>query len=167
MFFDAYPAFYESSRTAAFPRRLELRHRAIIEANRDILDGARVLDLASHDGRWSFAALKAGARHVTGIEARAGLVETSNKLFAQYGIPDEDYQFVQGDMFRILRERRFEIDVVLCLGFVYHTLRYGASQRSNSRSGSARSWYHRRCASGRTTTRPAVRSALRCLETVG
>jgi hypothetical protein len=137
VFFDAYPAFYESSRTAAFPRRLELRHRAIIEANRDILDGARVLDLASHDGRWSFAALKAGARHVTGVEARAGLVESSNKLFAQYGVPDEDYRFVQGDMFRILRERRFEIDVVLCLGFVYHTLRYGELLRGIADAGPA------------------------------
>jgi hypothetical protein len=28
-------------------------------------------------------------------------------------------------MFRILRERKFDVDVVLCLGFVYHTLRYG------------------------------------------
>jgi hypothetical protein len=51
MFFDDYPAFYASSRTAAFPARLGLRHRAIIERNRDVLAGARVLDLASHDGR--------------------------------------------------------------------------------------------------------------------
>ena len=125
LFFDEYPAFYESSMTAVFPRRLDLRHKAMIEANRDILAGARVLDLASHDGRWSFAALKAGAKHVTGVEARAELVDNANKLFAGYGIPTEDYQFVQGDMFRILQEHKFDVDVVLCLGFVYHTLRYG------------------------------------------
>jgi hypothetical protein len=125
LFFDEYPAFYESSRTAAFPRRLELRHQAMIESNRDILAGARVLDLASHDGRWSFAALKAGAKHVIGVEARSELVDNASKLFAGYGIPTEDYEFVQGDMFRILQERKFEVDVVLCLGFVYHTLRYG------------------------------------------
>jgi hypothetical protein len=135
VFFDDYPAFYESSRTAAFPRRLELRQRAIIEANRDILAGARVLDLASHDGRWSFAALKAGARHVTGVEARAGLVEKSNRLFAGYGVPDEDYRFLQGDMFKILRQRTFEVDVVLCLGFVYHTLRYGELFRGIADAG--------------------------------
>ncbi|WP_322936851.1 class I SAM-dependent methyltransferase [Nocardioides bizhenqiangii] len=97
----------------------------MIESNRDILAGARVLDLASHDGRWSFAALKAGAKHVTGVEARGELVDNANKLFAQYGVPDEDYDFVQGDMFQILQERKFDVDVVLCLGFIYHTLRYG------------------------------------------
>lgn len=125
MFFEQYPAFYESSNTAAFPARLNLRHQALIERNRDILGGARVLDLASHDGRWAFAALKAGAEHVTGIEARAGLVRNANELFEMYGAPPESYQFIQGDMFRILQERDFEVDVVLCLGFVYHTLRYG------------------------------------------
>ncbi|WP_188111185.1 class I SAM-dependent methyltransferase [Nocardioides antri] len=125
MFFDDYPAFYESSRTAAFPRRLDLRHQAMIEANRDILAGARVLDLASHDGRWSFAALKAGAEHVIGVEARASLVDHANRLFEQYGVPPESYQFRQGDMFRVLQEGEFDVDVVLCLGFVYHTLRYG------------------------------------------
>jgi hypothetical protein len=135
LFFDDYPEFYESSRTAAFPVRLDFRHKAMIEANRDILAGARVLDLASHDGRWSFAALKAGAKHVTGVEARAELVENSNKLFAGYGIPTEDYTFVQGDMFRILAEQKFDVDVVLCLGFIYHTLRYGELFQGISNTG--------------------------------
>lgn len=137
MFFDDYPAFYESSRTAAFPARLNLRHQAMIERNSDILAGARVLDLASHDGRWSFAALKAGAKHVTGVEARAGLIANANQLFAEYGVPESDYDFVQGDMFQILQERRFDVDVVLCLGFVYHTLRYGELFRGIMDTGAA------------------------------
>lgn len=125
MFFDEYPDFYASSRTAASPARLGLRHHAIIESNRDILAGARVLDLASHDGRWAFAALKAGAAHVTGLEARGPLVDNANRLFARYAVPEESYRFVRGDLFRLLAEQRFDADVVLCLGFVYHTLRYG------------------------------------------
>jgi hypothetical protein len=125
VFFDDYPLFYESSDTAASPVRLNLRHEAMITSNQDILAGARVLDLASHDGRWSFAALRAGAEHVIGVEARAGLVDAANKTFAEYGVPTQDYEFVQGDMFRILQERRFDVDVVMCLGFIYHTLRYG------------------------------------------
>lgn len=125
MFFDDYRLFYESSETAASPLRLNLRHQAIIEANRDILDGARILDLASHDGRWSFAALRAGAKHVIGVEARAPLVDNANKTFAEYGVSTSDYEFIQGDMFRVLHEREFVVDVVMCLGFVYHTLRYG------------------------------------------
>jgi len=125
MFFDDYPAFCGPGSTAATPRRLNLRHQGIIEANAGVLAGARVLDLASHDGRWSFAALKAGARHVIGVEAREELVDAANAVFVEQGVPAEDFTFVAGDMFQVLRERDFEVDVVLCLGFIYHTLRYG------------------------------------------
>ncbi len=125
MFFDEYPLFYETSQTASEASRLNLRHHAMIEHNAHLLKGARVLDLASHDGRWSFAALQAGAAHVTGVEARPELVERANATFAEYGVSSDRYSFVQGDMFRILRNRDFDVDVVLCLGFVYHTLRYG------------------------------------------
>ncbi|MEZ0579723.1 class I SAM-dependent methyltransferase [Nocardioides sp. MH1] len=125
MFFDDYPAFCTPGSTAASPRRLNLRHQAMIEANRDVLAGARVLDLASHDGRWTFAAHKAGARHVTGIEARPELVESARSNFASYRVPEDQYRFVQGDLFAALRQEHFDVDVVLCLGFIYHTLRYG------------------------------------------
>jgi hypothetical protein len=124
LFFDDYPVFAESSETAATTERLNLRHQAMIESNKDILKGARVLDLASHDGRWSFAALKAGAAHVTGIEARRGLVRRANKKFAQYGVGGSDYAFIHGDVFEVLQDRDFDVDVVLCLGFMYHTMRY-------------------------------------------
>jgi len=125
VFFDEYPKFYDTSETASSAQRLNLRHQAIIEGNRDLLQGARVLDLASHDGRWSFAALKAGAAHVTGVEARDALVDNAHKTFAEYGVPTGRYAFVNSDMFEFLRRDVGDVDVVLCLGFVYHTLRYG------------------------------------------
>lgn len=124
MFFDDYPLFFETSKTVASGNRLNLRHVAMIEANRDILAGARVLDLASHDGRWSFAALHAGAAHVTGVEARRPLVDNAYKTFAEYGVESGTYDFVCGDMFEVLAHQEFDVDVVLCLGFLYHTLRY-------------------------------------------
>ncbi len=124
MFFDDYPLFVTTSKTASSTSRLNLRHLAMIESNKDILEGARVLDLASHDGRWSFAALKAGAAHVTGVEARRGLVEGAEKTFAEYGVDKGAYDFVRGDLFAVLQERDFDVDVVMCLGFMYHTLRY-------------------------------------------
>jgi len=124
LFFDDYPLFTTTSQTAASTTRLNLRHRAIIEANTDILKGARVLDLASHDGRWSFAALKAGASDVTGVEIRRALVDSAQKTFAEYGSLTDTYEFVQGDVFEVMRHRDFEVDVVLCLCFMYHTLRY-------------------------------------------
>jgi hypothetical protein len=53
------------------------------------------------------------------------LVAATTANFAAYGVPAEDYSFVAGDMFRVLQDQHFEVDVVLCLGFIYHTLRYG------------------------------------------
>lgn len=96
----------------------------MIAANRDILAGARVLDIASHDGRWSFAALQAGAAKVTGIEARKELVKGAEDNFAHYDIDSTKYQFICADVFDALTTEDLDVDVVMCLGFLYHTLRY-------------------------------------------
>lgn len=121
-FFDQYEKFYGTSQTSPFPARLNARYEAIIERNREALAGARVLDIASHDGRWSFAALRAGASYVQGIEPRAELIENAHQTFAGYGVSREHYSFACGDVFDVMGEEPF--DVVLCLGFFYHTIRH-------------------------------------------
>jgi predicted RNA methylase len=104
--------------------RMNERYEAMIGSNRDILDGARVLDLASHDGRFSFGALKAGAAHVTGLEVRQSLVDRAYEAFAFYEQPPETYRFLCGDVFEVLSKEKFDVDVVLCFGFLYHTYRH-------------------------------------------
>jgi Methyltransferase domain len=121
-FFDAYPRFFQTSQTSPWPNRLNARHAAIIEAHAADIAGARVLDIASHDGRWSFAALSAGAAHVTGIEPRAELVAEAEASLRAYGIEEQRFRFITGDVFDHLDGLTF--DVVLCLGFYYHTLRH-------------------------------------------
>jgi predicted nicotinamide N-methyase len=120
-FFDRYSRFYGTSQTTPWPDRLDARHKVIIEGNREIIRGRQILDVASHDGRWSFAAIKAGADHVTGIEARSHLIENANANFDAYGIPKEKYRFVHGDAFEVLRAEPLKVDTVLLLGFFYHT----------------------------------------------
>ncbi len=124
MFFDDHPEFLETSTTAADLQRLNARHVAMIEENQHVLSQARVLDIASHDGRWSFAALKAGASHVTGIEGRDHLVQSANKTFTDKGIRSSQFEFVHGDAHDVLTDGVGSFDVVMCLGFIYHTLRY-------------------------------------------
>jgi predicted RNA methylase len=85
-FFDDYPLFYGSSKTSATSARLAASYSAIIKAHQALIGGSRVLDLASHDGRWSFAALAAGAAHVVGIEARQELVANACANFAEYAV---------------------------------------------------------------------------------
>jgi hypothetical protein len=127
-FFDAYPKFFETSHTGSSAARLNYRYDLMIEQNRPLLAGKTVLDIASHDGRWSFAALKgAGAKHATGIEARKQLVDAANETFPHYGIARGNFEFIRGDAHRQLaalvrQGRRF--DTVLLLGFFYHTIRH-------------------------------------------
>lgn len=124
MFFDDYPYFLKTSDVFADQARLNLRYEAIFRANRDILEGARVLDLASHDGRWSFAALQTGAAHVVGVEARSEAVDNARAAFAHYAVDPDSYEFVCGDIFDVLARKDLDVDVVLCLGYVYHTYRH-------------------------------------------
>lgn len=137
MFFDRFPRFYETSRTAPSSSRLNLRYEAMIAEHRDIFDGVRVLDIASHDGRWSLAALEAGAQSVVGIEARPELVTAATENLAHYGYGPDRVRFLTGDVHELLETQDLDVDVVLCLGFLYHTLRYNellyGIRRTNAR----------------------------------
>lgn len=93
-----------------------------MERSAPLIKGKRVLDIASHDGRWSFAALQAGAAHVTGIEPRQELINNAIDTFNEYNIEPSRYDFLCGDVFDHLSNKKF--DVVFCLGFYYHTIRH-------------------------------------------
>ncbi|HWM19358.1 MAG TPA: class I SAM-dependent methyltransferase, partial [Ilumatobacteraceae bacterium] len=124
MFFDRYPRFYETSDIQTSRVQMNLRHEAIIAQHRDAFAGARVIDIASHDGRWSFAALEAGAADVLGIEGRESLVADAYVNLAQYGADESRYRFIAGDVFTVMAGEALQADVVMCLGFLYHTTRY-------------------------------------------
>jgi hypothetical protein len=134
-FFDDNPRFLTTSKTGSTALRLNARYLPIIESNRAILEGKRVLDIASHDGRWSFAALKAGASHVTGIEARDYLVRNAGESFRLFDVPADRYSFLCGDVFEILAQQRIAVDTVLLLGFFYHTERHTEIARLIDRTG--------------------------------
>jgi SAM-dependent methyltransferase len=123
-FFEQFPRFYVTSSTASTTVRLNLRYEAIFGENRDIFAGTSVLDLGSHDGRWSLAALATGARLVIGIEARPELVKAATENLGEYGYGADRVRFITGGVHEVLNAQDFEADVVLCLGFLYHTLRY-------------------------------------------
>ena len=95
----------------------------MVHKNKRLLQGARVLDLASHDGRWSIAALENGAAAVVGIEHKPGLVKKSNENFEHYGVPKEKYEFVCGDIFEHI-DQLGKFDVVFCFGIFYHVVNH-------------------------------------------
>lgn len=124
-FFDDYPRFYSTGEAGISSKpRLNLRYETICAENRDLFEGARVLDIASHDGRWSMAALATGAKSVVGIEARSELVDHASASLEHYGQDPDRYRFIAGDVHEVLNTEDFDVDTVMCLGFLYHTLRF-------------------------------------------
>ncbi|MDP2122983.1 MAG: class I SAM-dependent methyltransferase [Parvibaculum sp.] len=123
-FFDEYDRFLETSIVGNWPDRLNARYEAIVSANKSLFQGARVLDLASHDGRWTFAALDAGASSVVGIEVRPDLVATAHENMEALGVSKSAYRFEAGDIFENRNLFLEPFDVVLCLGLFYHTMRH-------------------------------------------
>jgi SAM-dependent methyltransferase len=118
-FFDTFPRFGETSETGPWLDRLNARYAALVHSNRELLRDARVLDLASHDGRFTLAALKSGAAHVVGIEINRRLRDAALKNMETYDIPRDRYEFVLGDMIERIDEVE-PFDVVFCFGILYH-----------------------------------------------
>jgi len=124
-FFDSYTAFYNSSKTGNSPNRLNNRYQALIHSNKGIIKNSSILDLASHDGRWSLAAIENDAKRVLGIEGREELVKKSFENMKKYGIASEKYSFVVGDIFEKIKELKpKEFDVVFCFGIFYHIMNH-------------------------------------------
>jgi 2-polyprenyl-3-methyl-5-hydroxy-6-metoxy-1,4-benzoquinol methylase len=133
-FFDQYPRFFSTSKIASAPDRLNQRYRALIQANTGVISGRRVLDIASHDGRWSFAAHKAGAEYVLGIEARQRLTDAARANMIEYRVPAGKVEFVHGDvMVELDKLEPGSFDTVFCFGFLYHMIDHMALLRKIAR----------------------------------
>jgi len=116
--------FLQTSQTNPNPVRLNWRCEMLLTRNQAVLENRRVLDLASHDGRFSYACLRLGARSVTGVEGRPHLVANARENLKKLGFDDARFRFESGDMFEWLpRFEPGEFDVILCFGFLYHTIR--------------------------------------------
>jgi SAM-dependent methyltransferase len=104
--------------------RLEWRYRAFIQPIAGRLGGKKVLDLASHDGRWTFACLLNGAAHVTAVEIRQELLDKARRSITLPQMRDR-VRFVAADVFDAL-PRLFDdgdrFDTILCLGLFYHVM---------------------------------------------
>ncbi|MGA0542788.1 class I SAM-dependent methyltransferase [Neotabrizicola sp. VNH66] len=103
--------------------RMNMRHSFIIEPFLTDLDGAKVLDLAAHDGRWSYALAAAGARQVIGVEARPELVAKFSDM--PHDAPASKVELVVADLFDALQDYVREeqtFDVVAIYGVLYHVM---------------------------------------------
>jgi len=104
-------------------QRMNRRHKFLIDDNFDDFQGARVLDLAAHDGRWSYAMAAAGASKVVGIEGRPDLVEQFSR-YPEKTVRDK-VELRVGDVFEGLdkaHENGESYDIVAVFGLLYHLM---------------------------------------------
>lgn len=114
--------FLKTSKTAAYPNRLNWRCEILLTRNQGIIKGRRILDLASHDGRFSYACLKLGAKHVVGVEEKDHLIKHARDNMKQEGFSNDQFHFIQNDVISYLSTvNTGQFDVILCFGFFYHT----------------------------------------------
>ena len=120
--FDRYPKYKRNARDR---QRMNLRHRFCVDAMKPYFEGKRVLDLASHDGRWAFCYAEAGAKRVVGVEGRQDLIDA----FGEFPNPRikarvELYPGDAADFMLGLTAVGERYDFVAILGFYYHTMEH-------------------------------------------
>jgi SAM-dependent methyltransferase len=116
--------FLKTNRTFHDVNRLNRRCEMLLSRNLDSIRGKKILDIASHDGTFSYACLRLGAKHVTGVEPRSHLVKDAVRNLTSLGYKNADFAFIVDDVFNYLpKVETGQFDTILCFGFLYHTTR--------------------------------------------
>ena len=128
--FDRFDRVMDTAVRPIAVMRRRHRHKAIILSNNQLFKRAKVLDLRSGDGRWSLAALGAGAAHVTGLESKQRPVAVAKDVFAKLQIDVASYEFMHARILQGLRT--FEpgaFDVILWKEFYQEPYAFFSSLR--------------------------------------
>ncbi len=103
------------------PECLNSRIEILLEQNRDCIQGKRILDIGSHIGTFSYAALKLGAKFVNGIDTEADTVKRCHDLFREQKVAESDYRFEVADVTEFLKNLPDNFyDTIFCFGTLYY-----------------------------------------------
>jgi SAM-dependent methyltransferase len=100
---------------------LNSRIEVLLEQNRDCIRGRRILDIGSHIGTFSYAALRMEGKCVHGIDTEADTVKRCHDLFRQHEVPSSDYRFEVADVMVFLNNLPDNYyDTIFCFGTLYY-----------------------------------------------
>jgi len=95
----------------------------LLARHTDVIQDCRVLDLASHMGTLSYAALQLGARQVHGVDTEEAMIRKGENLFNQMEVRPDTYRFEVKDVFDFLETCEPDsFDTVLCFGLLYYVM---------------------------------------------
>jgi len=95
--------------------RSRRQYEGIIGHSRGLFRDSSVLNINCGDGRWSLAALDAGARYVVGLETGKRTIDIATRILSEFGFDENSYQFVrQGAMAGLQNFDPGAFDLVLC-----------------------------------------------------
>ena len=116
--------FLKTSRVYATAERLNHVCEVLLTRNIHTIRDKSILDIASHDGTYSYACLQLGAKYVVGVEPRSHLVKDAIENLTSLGHKKSDFTFIADDIFNYLPAiKPGQFDTILCFGFFYHTTR--------------------------------------------
>lgn len=99
------------------------RVEVLLNRNSDLIREARVLDLASHMGTLSYAALQLGAGQVHGIDTEDSMIRKGRQLFETMGVSRDAFEFEVRDVFEFLEQcPPGAFDTVFCFGLLYYVM---------------------------------------------
>ena len=100
---------------------LNSRIEVLLQQNRDCIQGKRILDIGSHIGTFSYAALKMGAKFVHGIDTEEDTINRCHKLFREQEVAESDYRFEVADVTDFLKNLPDNFyDTIFCFGTLYY-----------------------------------------------
>jgi tRNA (mo5U34)-methyltransferase len=87
---------------------------------RPLVQRARVLDIACHEGWFAHRMVDWGAREVIGVDVREINIRRADLLRRHFGIAERRLRFIQANVYDLTPEALGRFDVVLMLGLIYH-----------------------------------------------
>lgn len=107
---------------AAHQNRLECRYRAMLAWNKRWIEGCTILDIGAYNGRWSYAAIHLGAKHVTSVEINQAFVEKARANMLEEKVNESQCSIICGDIHEEIEKFKVgQFDTIFCFGFFYHT----------------------------------------------
>ena len=103
------------------PECINGRIGVLLNNNRQLIQNKSILDIGSHTGIFSWAALQLGAKFVHGIDVEKRTVKRCMELFLKEEISSSKYKFETESIIEFLeRIEKKSFDTVFCFGVLYY-----------------------------------------------